>query len=66
MPKKRVLMRKIREVLRLTYEHKLSVRQVSKATAWAPPIGYGDGALASRSGQKISSNRRKLDTQVCA
>src|SRR5262249_37528151 len=32
MPKKRVLMRKIREVLRLTHEHKLSVRQVSKAT----------------------------------
>jgi len=32
MPKKRVLMRKIREVLRLTHEHKLSVRQVSRAT----------------------------------
>jgi transposase len=32
MPKKRVSMRKIREVLRLTHEHKLSVRQVSKAT----------------------------------
>src|SRR3974390_894013 len=32
MPKKRVSMRKIREVLRLTHEHKLSVREVSKAT----------------------------------
>jgi transposase len=32
MPKKGVSMRKIREVLRLTYEHKLSVRQVSRAT----------------------------------
>jgi transposase len=32
MPKKRVSMRKIREVLRLTHEHKLSIRQVSKAT----------------------------------
>src|SRR5262245_66345993 len=32
MPKNRVLMRKIREVLRRTDEHKLSVRQVSKAT----------------------------------
>jgi transposase len=32
MPKKRVSMRKIREVLRLTHEHKLSVRQVSRAT----------------------------------
>src|SRR5215468_7118095 len=32
MPKNRVSMRKIREVLRLTHEHKLSVRQVSKAT----------------------------------
>jgi transposase len=32
MPKKRVSMRKIREVLRLTHERKLSVRQVSIAT----------------------------------
>ena len=32
MPKKRVLMRKIREVLRLTHELGLSVREVSKAT----------------------------------
>ena len=32
MPKKRVSMRKIREVLRLTHELGLSVREVSKAT----------------------------------
>ena len=32
MPTKRVSMRKIREVLRLTHEHKLSIRQVSRAT----------------------------------
>jgi hypothetical protein len=32
MPKKRVSMRKIREVLRLTHELGLSVRQVSKST----------------------------------
>jgi DNA-directed RNA polymerase specialized sigma24 family protein len=32
MPTKRVSMRKIREVLRLAHEHKLSIRQVSRAT----------------------------------
>src|SRR5215467_6227221 len=32
MPTKRVSMRKIREVLRLAHDHKLSIRQVSRAT----------------------------------
>src|SRR5262252_1451366 len=32
MPTKRVSMRKLREVLRLAHEHKLSIRQVSRAT----------------------------------
>ena len=36
-------MRKIREVLRLTHEHKLSVRQVSKATGVGAVVSDGAG-----------------------